>query len=167
MNSTPKRISLPKEKGSYILLIFLDNDITVKIGKLGTYTLTKGCYLYIGSALGPGGLNSRIIRHLSKRKKTHWHIDYLTKNMQVRIRYILYILSDNHLECNIVQTLIQYKYFKSIINGFGSSDCRKGCPSHFLKYNGDPKKCLEYTLKKLKNKFRIETVNLDNVQLPS
>ena len=39
--------------------------------------LEPGYYVYIGSGWGPGGLASRICRHLGcrPRRRLHWHID--------------------------------------------------------------------------------------------
>jgi len=53
-------------KGSFILAIFLDKDINLKIGKLGTAFFKKGFYYYVGSAMGSYGSNtliSRVKRH--------------------------------------------------------------------------------------------------------
>jgi len=38
-------------KGSYILLIKLDEDKDIQIGKLGNISFKKGYYAYVGSAL--------------------------------------------------------------------------------------------------------------------
>ena len=42
---------MKREKGSYVLLIALDKDATVAVGKLGTFSFPAGYYLYVGSAL--------------------------------------------------------------------------------------------------------------------
>ena len=62
-------------KGCYILLIKLEKDKIIKIGKFVNRLFKKGFYVYIGSALN--GLENRINRHLRNNKKIHWHIDYL------------------------------------------------------------------------------------------
>ena len=65
-------------KGSYCLIINVEKDTKIKIGKkLGIINFKKGCYVYVGSAMN--SLESRVKRHLSDNKKKHWHIDYLTK----------------------------------------------------------------------------------------
>ena len=66
-----------KTSGSYILLLDLDNNLEIPVGKLGNISFQKGHYVYVGSALN--GLDARIKRHLRKHKKIHWHIDYLLK----------------------------------------------------------------------------------------
>lgn len=70
-------------KGSYILVMYLDEDSRYTIGKFGTFAFPAGWYLYTGSAFGSGGLLSRLSRHLRKEKKIHWHIDHLTTRMPV------------------------------------------------------------------------------------
>jgi Uri superfamily endonuclease len=69
-------------KGTYILLLFLKRDKEIVVGRQrnsSSILFRAGYYVYVGSALGPGGLRSRINRHLIKEKKSFWHIDYLRK----------------------------------------------------------------------------------------
>ena len=40
--------------------------------------LAPGCYVYAGSARGPGGIRARVRRHLRPDKTPHWHIDQVT-----------------------------------------------------------------------------------------
>ena len=150
MNITTDINNIPKNKGSYILFIVLEDDLEVKIGSLGSHKLKQGSYLYIGSALGPGGLRARIRRHLTKTKNLHWHIDYLTKETRTKIKYVIYIETTRNIECNITQILTKHKNFKAIIKGFGSTDCKKRCISHFLICLDKPYKCLEKTYNILK-----------------
>ncbi len=65
------------EPGIYFLLIKLAISKEIVIGKLGSMQFRKGYYIYVGSAMGNGGLRARVGRHLSGQKKMHWHIDYL------------------------------------------------------------------------------------------
>jgi Uri superfamily endonuclease len=39
--------------------------------------------VYVGSALGPGGLAARIGRHRRQNKLGRWHVDYLRAVTQV------------------------------------------------------------------------------------
>lgn len=109
-------------KGSYILLIELENDSKIQIGKLGDILFKKGFYVYIGSALN--GLEQRINRHLRTDKKLHWHIDYLLKSAKVGSVY--YKENDQREECKIA------KFFSKLepVSGFGCSDCN--CKSHLF-----------------------------------
>jgi Uri superfamily endonuclease len=67
-------------KGTYVLLLFLERDKEIVVGRRrrsSSILFRAGYYAYVGSAHGPGGLRSRINRHLMKDKKSVWHIDYL------------------------------------------------------------------------------------------
>ncbi len=110
-------------KGSYLLLLELENDKTIPIGKLGEIAFNKGFYIYVGSALG--GLEQRIKRHLRSNKKIYWHIDYLLT--QVKIIDVFYKENQLREECVIAKEL--EKQFDST-PGFGCSDCN--CKSHLF-----------------------------------
>ena len=109
--------------GSYILVIKLEKDKKILVGKLGKIHFKCGFYVYIGSALN--GLEQRINRYLKKTKKKHWHIDYLLDFAEVI--EILYNESEIKTECEISSKL--NKQLDSIF-GFGCSDCR--CKSHLF-----------------------------------
>ena len=110
-------------KGSYLLIIKLDKDSIIRIGKLGEIKFNKGLYVYVGSALN--GLEQRIQRHLRDNKKIHWHIDYLLN--YAKITDIFYKENNAREECHIAKKLD--KKLPSI-PGFGCSDCK--CKSHLF-----------------------------------
>jgi sugar fermentation stimulation protein A len=110
-------------KGTYILLIEIPRGVRMKIGALGALEFPRGFYAYCGSAMG--GLGVRINRHLRRRKKIWWHIDYLLE--EGRVKSVIYAPTHERLECQLAQKL--EKVFHSF-PGFGSSDCR--CPSHLF-----------------------------------
>ena len=56
--------ALPTERGSYALHLRLARSRVLQIGRLGRFTFPAGEYIYVGSALGAGGLRSRVGRHL-------------------------------------------------------------------------------------------------------
>ena len=73
------RNQFPRLPGSYALICQLEKAEAICIGRLGIFSFEPGHYIYVGSALGPGGLAGRLERHLDKdRQVSHWHIDYLT-----------------------------------------------------------------------------------------
>ena len=49
--------------GTYALVLSCSADFDIQIGRLGTMRLQPGYYVYLGSALGPGGLRARIAHH--------------------------------------------------------------------------------------------------------
>ncbi len=51
-------------QGSYILILHLNRPERIAVGKLGKCSFPAGYYTYVGSALGPGGLASRLKHHL-------------------------------------------------------------------------------------------------------
>lgn len=110
-------------KGSYVLIIKIDRDRNLRIGKLGTVGFKKGYYAYVGSALN--GLNGRIRRHISNRKSLHWHVDYLLKEGKITDVYVK--SAEEKEECDIADLLSLR--FQSIKN-FGSSDCK--CRGHLF-----------------------------------
>ena len=119
-------------KGTYILVIFIDEDIKVAIGSLGIILFKKGYYFYVGSAMGASGsttLINRVKRHIlpPEKKKTHWHIDYLLQENPLLIKIYL-IPSSQRLECIIAQELLSIS--DGFIENFGSSDCN--CVSHLV-----------------------------------
>jgi len=110
-------------KGAYILIIKLQKDMNIKIGKLGNIFFKAGIYAYVGS--GMKNLISRVKSHFRKEKKLHWHIDYLLK--KAKIQAVITIENDQKIECDIANTLSQN--FK-VIKEFGATDCR--CKGHLF-----------------------------------
>jgi len=118
--------------GIYHLIISLSEEKTISIGKLGTFHLDPGLYIYTGSALG--GLESRIARHLRSEKCLHWHIDYLLQHAIV-IDVITYPTKER-LECQFNQKVLSLPGCKIPIPGFGSSDCN--CIAHLAHFYERP-----------------------------
>lgn len=117
-------------QGTYALLFELDNPLAISVGKLGEFLLPAGKLIYVGSALGPGGLAARLRRHLRPDKPLHWHIDSLTAVLTPTVWRI--DASGGRLECAWVRELLALPGASVPIPGFGSSDCREGCPAHLL-----------------------------------
>ena len=116
------------ETGTYILVIKVDRSKKTEVGRIGKFNIDRGYYFYIGSAHGPGGIRARILRHLKRYKKKHWHIDYLRKEGSIVAIVIKY--SKKKMECSWASKLGSYPALSTPINGFGSSDC--SCPSHLF-----------------------------------
>ena len=143
------------EPGTYALLLKLDRQERITIGKLGTFDFPAGYYLYVGSALGPGGLRARLARHRrgsqrssqpsSRRtgKKLHWHIDYLLQRAQ--LIEVWSVASEERLECRWSEVARELSGAQVPVRGFGSSDCR--CPAHLIYFSARPdRKEFEQTL---------------------
>lgn len=127
-------LSWPETAGTYLLIFRVESPISFTAGRLGAYTLSPGTYLYIGSAQGPGGLAARIGRHLRAEKRQHWHVDALTASLPVAAVGVT--AGPERLECAWVRHLLAGGA-RAPIPGFGSSDCRAGCPAHLLRLPGE------------------------------
>lgn len=129
---------LPQFDGAYALFLHLNLGATVGVGRLGIFSFLAGDYIYLGSACGPGGLRSRLGRHLRCGNRLHWHIDYLRQCADVvgyaYVRHDKDNLLPHHppLECLWSQALCQLPEVSVPVSGFGASDCNHGCPSHLL-----------------------------------
>ena len=147
INTNNENFRIPQRKGTYLLIINILRYIEIKVGSLGIVKLEPGIYIYVGSALAPGGLQARILRHLRKEKKIHWHIDYLLASDDVRILYIAYLVYPKKLESTITSELISLG-LKPGWYRFGSTDTKD--PSHLLRLPNE--RDLESILKILKDK---------------
>lgn len=116
--------------GSYLLILKLENDRRIFIGRLGESYFRRGFYIYAGSAMK--NLSRRIERHKAKEKKRHWHIDYLREHAEFHACYA--IRSSNRLECETAHALSRLTSID--VPGFGSSDC--SCRSHLFYTKSDP-----------------------------
>lgn len=110
-------------KGAYLLIVELPSDITLRVGKKEVVPFKKGSYGYVGSALN--GLEQRIRRHLSSRKKLHWHIDYLLTDATITRVFIKE--SSKREECDLANA---FEQAFDAIPGFGCSDC--ACRTHLF-----------------------------------
>ncbi|MHA1577263.1 MAG: GIY-YIG nuclease family protein [Candidatus Thorarchaeota archaeon] len=124
-------------KGVYVLIIAIPQEIIIDVGSMKKVVFSKGHWVYIGSAQGTTStsLEYRLKRHFSTSKKIHWHIDYLLSD-HVLLQDAVWAETDQNLECQVVQNLIQTKQFELGPLGFGASDCKSKCRAHLLKYSG-------------------------------
>ena len=120
--------------GIYTLLLFLSKEDNLNVGKFGKKRFPEGYYTYTGSALGKGAssLKHRISRHLRKKKRKFWHIDYLLANENVHVEAVVAAETDQKMECNVNHQIKRIEGAEVPVNGFGASDCSKNCGSHLL-----------------------------------
>jgi Uri superfamily endonuclease len=109
--------------GIYVVIAELPEAMDIQIGKRRRDHFEKGFYGYVGSALN--GLGKRLARHLGKREKLHWHIDYLLD--VATVREIVYAKTSQKLECMIARAL---SWELAAVPNFGCSDCN--CKSHLF-----------------------------------
>lgn len=133
-----KKVSIPwervekeaKDRGAYLFIVRVENDIKIEVGSLGEINFRKGFYIYVGSA--KKNLTARIERHRRLRKNMHWHIDYLRQVADFHAA--LPLRSANDLECELASALSEFA--DSDIPSFGSTDCH--CRSHLFHFKEDP-----------------------------
>lgn len=137
-----------KQSGAYVLLIELDKEFSGSVGSLGEISLAAGHYFYFGSARGPGGLGSRLKRHVRPDKKIHWHVDHIT--LAGNVIGILPIAGANECElCKLARNSVKLSV---PVPGFGSSDCQS-CPAHFFAVRGSGMDVLEELATKTKEEI--------------
>jgi len=99
-------------------------SVTLRSGR--SLRLGCGVYFYVGSAFGPGGVYSRLSRHLKREKRRHWHIDFITTSQPFYPVSAL-VIPELPVECLLASTLSDLSV---PVPNFGSSDC--SCPSHLF-----------------------------------
>ena len=120
--------------GTYALILSCATSTRIQIGRLGTVQLQRGYYVYLGSALGPGGLRARIAHHQELSTRPHWHIDYLRPHTRLHSVWLSYGgTRDEHEWARAMQKV---KGAMIPLRGFGASDC--SCPSHLYFFKRCP-----------------------------
>jgi len=141
------------DKGVYCL-VFKTPGCSIRIGALGALPFKAGWYIYVGSALGSGGLG-RLGRHFLlsrlRDKKPKWHVDYLLTSSCFSLVYAVYAVTAERFECQLA-----CKLDESSIPNFGCSDCC--CTSHLLYRQGDPRREIQTVLRTLQLDPVIKTI---------
>jgi endonuclease-3 len=112
-------------KGTYTLLVALEEPATVEFGAAGERDLSAGWYAYTGTAFGTGGF-ARVERHRElargERDARHWHVDYLLGHPASRVADAVKTAGAD-AECEVSDRLDAES-----VAGLGASDC--DCDSH-------------------------------------
>ena len=146
----------------YALVFKLKHGFKGRVGSLGEVVLEPGIYVYIGSARGGGGLRARILRHISRSKRIHWHIDYVTMSKGYEPLLAVYTKTEDDVEEEIARNLISYNAFSIACQRFGSTD--KNSPSHLLKCIDEFNKCIEIIVEIFKQYGTPEVAKLDCIE---
>lgn len=134
---SPRRLPIPWDRleaglvdgGLYLLAVQVPKALRLEVGALGRLAFRRGHYVYVGSARR--GLSARVDRHLRRRKRLHWHIDFL-RAQSPRVRG--YPIRGASGECKLAKSLAGIG--SGEVDGFGSSDC--SCRSHLIYFPEDP-----------------------------
>ncbi len=122
----PQPLALPREPGVYALVLALDEDARLTVGRSRSEAFAAGYYVYVGSALG--GLAGRLRRHLIGPRRRHWHIDALLEIAPVI--EVWYLATLEPLECAWAARVRQAPGITPTPFAFGASDCR--CHTHLF-----------------------------------
>jgi Uri superfamily endonuclease len=121
------------DKGIYCL-VFENPSCSVRVGALGEIAFRRGWHIYVGSALGSGGL-ARLDRHIAlsrnKDRLPQWHVDYLSASRFFCLHAGVSAITEERLECRLAAALGGEN-----VPGFGCSDCE--CPSHLFYRRRNP-----------------------------
>ena len=112
--------------GTYALILRADRHQAIQIGRLGSLAVQPGCYVYVGSALGPGGVRARVGHHARLATRPHWHIDYLRR--AVALRDVWYSYASVRREHAWADIFARLPNASIPLPGFGASDC--ACLAH-------------------------------------
>jgi Uri superfamily endonuclease len=114
--------------GTYVLVLSSASDAEIRVGRHGCLRPQPGLYVYVGSALGPGGVRTRVNHHLRDSPRPHWHIDYLRPHATVVEVWLCY--GRKRREHLWARFLSSRSGVSVPMPGFGSSDCN--CESHLF-----------------------------------
>ena len=132
---------IPADGGAYVLVLQLRRPRVLKWNRSGARTkFPPGWYLYIGSALGSGGIAARTARHIRRlgdNKKPHWHIDYFREAADLHEVWWSRT-SDPATEHELAQAIASFSGSSVPAAGFGASDCGSNCESHFFQFARRP-----------------------------
>ena len=118
------------DSGDYLFVIRIADDTDIAIGSKGIMHFPRGYYVYTGSA--KKNLAARLARHSRKRKKFHWHIDYLRQEADVIAAIPIRTSQDlEHELAGAVEVISDWR-----IDGFGCTDCH--CLSHLFGFTENP-----------------------------
>jgi len=121
------------DKGVYCL-VFSNPACTVRVGALGPVAFRPGWHVYVGSALGSGGL-ARLERHTAlsrnRDRPPKWHVDWISTNPCFTLRATVHAVTGERVECRLAEAL-----GGETVPGFGCSDC--GCRSHLFYRRSSP-----------------------------
>lgn len=130
--------SIPSLPGTYALVLHLSRATEIDVGKLGKSIFPAGYYIYVGSALGPGGLAGRLRRHsrstVSPGWQAKWHVDYLRHYTKTAAVWVMQ--QSTRREHDWAGAIQELPGVMITMPGFGSSDC--SCPAHLFHFPHKP-----------------------------
>jgi Uri superfamily endonuclease len=114
--------------GTYALLFACPKRARASVGALGGVELSPGHLVYVGSALGSGGLAGRLRHHVAPLARPRWHVDFLRAHASLIGAW--WTSNTRRLEHAWAACLASAPSFAELRTGFGASDCR--CTTHLF-----------------------------------
>ena len=124
----------PRLPGTYALVLHASTTQRIVVGRLGVLVVQPGWYVYVGSALGPGGLAARIRHHAHPALRPRWHIDYLRAVTDLVDAW--YTSDGERHEHEWARLLAHMPGASLAMSGFGASDCN--CVAHLFVFASAP-----------------------------
>ena len=119
--------------GTYALIFCSETDQLIRVGRLGQVRVPRGFLVYIGSALGPGGVQARVGHHMRISPRPRWHVDYL--RARTRLEEVWFSYDTERREHDWAEAMGRQRN-TGCLRGFGVSDCR--CESHLYGFATRP-----------------------------
>ena len=121
----------PPRPRLYIVLTRVPRRTALAVGALGTVTLDRGWYAYVGSAAR--ARDARVSRHLAREKPLRWHADYLFAAFPAERAWLVDGASG---ECELAGALAALPGAERRPHRFGAGDCR--CAGHLVRFARRP-----------------------------
>ncbi len=138
-------------KGIYVLILRIEKEKSISVGKMGQFIFKPAYYAYVGSAMSGIQRLKRHLENIKKRsvKNKHWHIDFIIPYCN-SIGWFFAECSDPGKEEKLAICLSKKLNY---VEGFGASDSR--APSHLFK---------DINLNKLKSTVikSLKSIGVDN-----
>jgi Uri superfamily endonuclease len=115
----------------YIVVTRVPRRTALPVGSLGTVTLERGWYAYVGSAVR--GRGARVARHLAHEKPLRWHADHLFTAFPAARAWLVDGAAG---ECELAGALAALAGAERRPRRFGAGDCR--CAGHLVRFMRRP-----------------------------
>lgn len=119
---------IPEGKGTYVLVIRAREPVALRAGALGRIQLPRGWLMYVGSAMGPGGLRARVGRHFAASGRPRWHVDHLVRVLRPVEAWVAHTAAGR--EALWLRGLLTLSGVVPAAAGFGASD--SAAPTHLV-----------------------------------
>ena len=121
----------PEPTRLYVVLTRVPRRSKLAVGALGTVTLERGWYAYVGSAAR--AREARVARHLAPDKPLRWHADYLFTVFPAERAWLVDGAAG---ECELAGALAALPGAERRPRRFGAGDCR--CAGHLVRFTRRP-----------------------------